>query len=66
MSGWDAFGKLTVTQCARMPMGMHTVEFIPNTLQEEWTYAWNVAHEIKRIATTEIDKDRELKWILWV
>ncbi len=30
--GWDAIDNVTVDQCARMPMGMQTVEFIPNSL----------------------------------
>ena len=30
--GWDMIDSLTVQQCARMPMGLHIVEFIPNSL----------------------------------
>jgi hypothetical protein len=48
------------------PMGMQTLEFIPNTIQEEWSYAWNVTHEIRWSAKTEIDKERALKRILWM
>jgi hypothetical protein len=47
-------------------MGMQTVEFIPNTLQEEWTDAWSVAREIRKAAKTDIDKARALKWIMWM
>ncbi len=46
-SAWDTIGRLSVEQCARMPIGMQTVEFIPNSLQEEWTEAWNVTHEMR-------------------
>jgi len=35
--GWDAIDNMTVDQCARMPTGMQTVEFIPNSLQNERT-----------------------------
>ncbi len=37
--GWDVIDTLTVTQCAVKPLGMQTIEFIPNSLQEEWTEA---------------------------
>jgi hypothetical protein len=47
-TGWEAIDRLTVTQCARMPIGMHTTEFIPNSLQEECTEAWNTSHEIRK------------------
>ena len=30
--GWDAIDNMTMDQCASMPIGMHTVEFIPNSL----------------------------------
>ena len=45
---------------------MQMVEFVPNSLQEEWTNAWNVAHELIRSAITKIDMERALKWILWL
>ena len=57
---------LIVKQCSRMPMGMQTVEIIPNSLHEEWTNALNVAHELRRSASTEIGKERSLKWIMWM
>ena len=37
--GWNAIDELSVYQCARMPAGMQTVEYVPNSLQEEWTEA---------------------------
>jgi hypothetical protein len=49
-----------------MPMGMQAVEFIPNTMQEEWTDAWNVAHEIIKTGKTDIDKERGFKWNMWM
>jgi hypothetical protein len=45
---------------------MQTVEFIPNTLQEEWKDVWNVAHEITKTVVTEVDKERALEWIPWM
>ncbi len=50
--GWDVIDSLTVTQCAVRPPGMQTVEIIPNSLQEEWTEAWNAAHMQRQIAET--------------
>jgi hypothetical protein len=47
-----------------MPMGMQTVEFIPNSLQEEWTGAWDTVHRMRDAAAKEEEKDRALKWIL--
>ncbi len=38
--GWDVIDNLSVAQCAVRPPGMQTIEFIPNSLQEEWTEAW--------------------------
>ena len=51
-------------QCMHMPEGLQTVEFIPSSLQEEWTYAWNCIHRFRAAAVTQEDKDRALKWIL--
>jgi hypothetical protein len=34
--GWNVIDYLSVTPCARMPNSMQTVEFVPNSLQEEW------------------------------
>ncbi len=48
--GWDVIDALTVTQCAVRPPGMHTIEFIPNSLQEEWTEAWNATHVLRESA----------------
>jgi hypothetical protein len=45
---------------------MQTLEFIPSTLQEEWTEAWNVAHELRRSAIIEEENERALKWVLWM
>jgi len=64
--GWDAIDSLTVDQCARMPMGMQTVEFIPNSLQDEWTGAWNTVYRMREEALTDEERDRALKWILWL
>ena len=57
---------MKVDQCARMPMGMHTVEFIPNSLQDEWTGALNTLHRMRDAATNEEERDRALKWIPWL
>ncbi len=37
--GWDVLDSFTVDQCAVRPPGMQTVEFVPNSLHEEWTEA---------------------------
>ena len=57
---------LTIHQCARMPMGLQTVEFIPNSLKDEWTKAWNDVHRMRDAAWTTEERDRALKWILWL
>jgi hypothetical protein len=49
-----------------MPVGMMTVEFIPNSLQEEWTKAWNDVNRMRDGAETDEIRDRALKWILWL
>jgi hypothetical protein len=49
-----------------MPMGMQTVEFISNSLRDEWTGAWNTVHKMRAAAATEEERDRALKWILWL
>jgi hypothetical protein len=61
---WDVIYHLTVDQCANRPPGVHTVEVIPNLLQEEWTQAWNAAHKLRHAALTEEENERALKWIL--
>ncbi len=45
---------------------MHTVEVIPNSLQEEWTEAWNAAHMLRQAANTVEETERTLKWISWL
>jgi hypothetical protein len=45
---------------------MHTVEQLPNSLQEEWTEAWNTVHMMRQTACTEEETERALKWILWL
>ena len=62
--GWDVIERLTVDQCARMPMGMHTVELIPNSLQDEWTKAWNDVSKMRDGAKTQEIRDRAPTWIL--
>jgi hypothetical protein len=57
---------LTVDQCVNMPPGVHTVEVIPNSLQEEWTEAWNTVHRMRQAARTDEENGRALKWILWL
>ena len=47
-------------------MGMQTVEFIPNSLQDEWTGAWNTVHKMRDAAATDKERDRALKRILWL
>ena len=64
--GWDIIDKLTVQQCARMPMGLQTVEFIPNSLQDEWTKAWNDVQRMRNAAESDEERDRALKWTLWL
>jgi hypothetical protein len=63
---WKSIDRLSVTPCDRLPMGMLTMEFIPNSLQEEWTEAWNTTNELRRSTTTTEEKDRTLKLILWL
>ena len=50
--GWEAIDNLSVEQCARIPAEMQTIEFIPNSIQEEWTEAWNLVHQRRRSAIT--------------
>jgi len=57
---------MTVHQCARMPMVMQTLEFIPNSLHDEWTKAWNDVHKLRDAAGNDDARDRALKWILWL
>ena len=57
---------MTLDQCARMPMGMQTDEFIPNSLQDEGTGAWNTMHMMRNAAVTEEERDKALKWIMWL
>jgi hypothetical protein len=45
---------------------MQTVEIIPNSLHDEWTEAWNDAHMHRQSAVTEEERERALKWILWL
>jgi hypothetical protein len=47
-----------------MPVGLQTVEFIPNSLQDEWTEAWNTVHKMRDAAATDEERDRALKWIM--
>ena len=42
------------------------MEVIPNSLQVEWTEAWNAAHKLRPEAMTEEENARALKWILWL
>jgi hypothetical protein len=51
--GWDAIDSTAVDQYARMPMGLQTTEFIPNSLQEKWTGAWNTVHKMRDAAANE-------------
>ncbi len=64
--GWDIIDSLTITQCAVRPPGMQNVEIIPNSLQDEWTEAWNDAHRQRQSTVTEEERERALKWILWL
>jgi hypothetical protein len=47
-----------------MPMGMETVEFIQNSLHEEWTGAWNTVHRMRDAAANAEERDKALTWIL--
>ena len=62
--GWDVIEHMTVDQCANRPPEVHTVEIIPNSLQAEWTEAWNAAHRLRQAAMTEEENERALKCIL--
>ena len=64
--GWDMIDNLTIQQCARMPMGLQTLEFIPNSMQDEWTKAWNDAQRMRDAAGTDEERGRALKWLLWL
>jgi hypothetical protein len=64
--GWDVIDILSVTPCARMPRGMRTQEFIPNSLHEEWTTAWNVVRDLLINARTEEESEYASKWLLWL
>jgi hypothetical protein len=64
--GWDMIDHLTVDQCANMPPRIHTVEVIPNSLQVEWTEAWNAVHRMRHAARTYEENEMALKWILWL
>ena len=55
--GWDMIDNLTVQQCARMPMGVHTVEFIPNSLHDEWTKAWKYVQRMRDAAESNEERD---------
>ena len=55
---------LPVDQCANRPRGIHKVEVIPNSLQEEWTEAGNTVHMMRQTARTNEENERALKWIL--
>ena len=61
--GWDVIDSLIVDQCGRMLVGMMTVEFAPNSLQEEWTKAWNDVNKMRDGAETNELRDRALKWM---
>ena len=52
---------MIVDQRARMPTGMQTVEFIPNSLHDEWTGAWNTLHKMRDAAMTDEERDMALK-----
>ncbi len=64
--GWDVLDSLTVEQCAVRPPGLHTIDFILNSLHEEWTDAWNAVHMLRQTAISEEEKERTLKRILWL
>ena len=64
--GWDVLDAMNVEQCGVSPPGMQTIEYIPNSLQEDWTEAWNSVHMLRQAAVTEEEKDRAMKWILWL
>jgi hypothetical protein len=49
-----------------MPPGIHTVEVIPNSMQAEWTEAWNTVHMMRQAARKDEENERALKWILWL
>jgi hypothetical protein len=45
---------------------LQTIEYIPNSLQEEWTEAWNAVHMLRQAAVSEEEKERAMKSILWL
>ena len=64
--GWDVLDSLTVEQCAVRTPGLQTIEYIPNLLQEEWTEAWNAVRMLWHAAVSEEEKERAMKWIMWL
>jgi hypothetical protein len=62
--GWDSIDSLTVNKCARIPMGMQTVEYIRDSLPKEWSEASNAANKLRRSATSEEEKKRALKLLI--
>ena len=63
---WEFIDILNMDQCMHMPDGLQTVEFSPNSLQEEWTDAWNCVHRSRAAAVPKEDKDIALKLPLWL
>jgi hypothetical protein len=64
--GWDVLDSQTVEQCAVRPPGLQTIEFIPNSLQEEWTEACNAVHRLRQVLVSEEEQERAMKRILWL
>jgi hypothetical protein len=48
--GWDVIDHPADDQCANRPPSVYTVEIIPNSLQTEWTEAWNAVHRLRQAA----------------
>ena len=42
------------------------MEFVPNSLQDEWRKAWNDVNKMRNGAETDEIRAKALKWILWL
>jgi hypothetical protein len=65
LGAWENMDTLDVDKCMHMPDGLQTGEFLPSSLQEKLTDAWNCIHRFRQSTVTREDRDRVLKLILW-
>jgi hypothetical protein len=57
---------IDVDQCVHMTDGLTIVDFIPSSLHEEWSDAWNCVYRFRQSAIIQDDKAIALKWIMWL